>query len=114
MKIYTTKIELNRVHICVALCTCKIFKLLYVDMKVLLNGSFSFQINENIFLQSLLAELLEDYVYALTEWSHSGGDGRLSAEDARDKAKSAIEEMITITIQVNIHLKCYGLQLCVY
>ena len=114
MKLCTTKIELNRVHTCVVLCTCKIFKLLYVDMKGFINGSFSCQINENIFFQRLLAGVLRSYVYTLTEWSDSGGDDRLSAEDALDKAKSTIEEMITIAQQVNILLKCYGLQLCVY
>ena len=58
--------------------------------------------------------MLRDYVYALTSWSRFGGDERLSAEDALDKAKSTTEEMITITTQVNILLKCYGLHLCVY
>ena len=83
-------------------------------MKGLLNGSFSFQINENIFLQRLLGWLLKNYVYALTLWSWFGGDERLSAEDALDKAKSTIEEVITIAQQVNILLKGYGLHLCVY
>ena len=83
-------------------------------MKGFINGSFSFRSNENIFLQKFLAWLLKDYVYALTAWSQSGGDDRLSAADALVKAKSAIEEIITITIQVNILLKCYGLHLCVY
>ena len=113
MKLCTTKIELNGVHTCVGLCTCKIFKLLYVDMKVLLNGSFSFQINENIFSQRSLADLLQFYVYALNNWGRSGGDDRLLAEAALDKAKSTLEEMITIAHQVNILLKCYGLQLCI-
>ena len=114
MKICTTKIELNRVHTCVVLCTCKIFKLLYVDMEGFINGSFPFQINQIIFLQSSLAQLLRDYIYALTEWSRSGGDKSLSAEDALNKAKSTIEEMITITTQVNILLKCYDLWLFIY
>ena len=96
MKLCTTKIELNRVHTCVVLCTCKIFKLLYVDMKGFINGSFSFQINENIFSQRSFVWLLKEYIYALTDWSMSGGDDRLSAADALDKAKSTIEEMITI------------------
>ena len=115
MKLCTTKKEeLNRVHRCVVLCTCKIFKLLHDDMNVLLNVSFSFQINENIFLQRLLALLLKEYVYALTGWSWFGGGDRLSAEDALDKAKSTLEEIITIAQQVHILLKCYGLHLCVY
>ena len=36
--------------------------------------------------------------------SECGGDDRLSAEDARDKAKSTVEEMITIAKQVKILL----------
>ena len=83
-------------------------------MKGFINGSFSFQINENIFFQRLLAGVLRSYVYTLTAWSESGGDDRLSAADALDKAKSTIEEMINITVQVNIFVKCYGLYLCVY
>ena len=79
-----------------------------------INGSFSFQINENIFLQSSLAWVLKDYVFALTAWSRSRGVERLSAEDALDKATSAIEEIITIAQQVNILVKCYSLHLCVY
>ena len=114
MKLCTTKIELNRVHRCVVLCTCKIFKLLHVDMKGFINLWFSFQISENIFLQRSLARLLKDYVYALSEWRRLGGDDRLSAADALDKAKSTVEEVITITQQVNILLKCDGLHLCVY
>ena len=114
MKLCTTKIKLNRVHTCVGLCTRKIFNLLYVDMKGFIYGSFSFQINENIFSQRLLGELLENYVYALTEWRRLGGVESLSAEDALDKAKSTIEEIITIAEQVNILVKCYGLHLCVY
>ena len=72
-------------------------------MKCFINGSFSFQINENIFLQRSLGWLLKNYVYALTGWSRSG-DERLSAEDALDRAKSTIEEIITIATQVNISL----------
>ena len=58
--------------------------------------------NKITFSQRLLAQLLESYVYALTEWSRSGGDDRLSAEDARDKDKSVVEEMITIAQQVKV------------
>ena len=83
-------------------------------MEGFINGSFSFQINENIFLQRSLAWLLKNHVYALTEWSQSGGDESLSAAHALDKAKSTIEEIITTAQQVNILLKCYSLQLCVY
>ena len=104
MKLCTTKIELNRVHTCVVSRACKIFKLLYVDMKGFINGSFSFQINENIFSQRLLGEVLGDYVYALREWSRLGGDDRLSAAHALDKARSTVEEIITIAQQVNISL----------
>ena len=83
-------------------------------MKGFINGSFSFKINENIFSQNSLTPLLRNYAYALTEWSRSGGDDNLLAAHALDKAKSTIEEMITITIQVNILLKGYGLHLYVY
>ena len=83
-------------------------------MKGFINGLFSFQINENIFSQRSLAQLLSDYVYALTLWSRSGRDDGLSAADAVDKADSTIEEIITIAQQVNILLKSYSLQLCVY
>ena len=49
--------------------------------------------------------VLRDYVYALTDWSLSGGDDRLSAEDALDKARSAIVEMISIAQQVKYVFK---------
>ena len=58
-----------------------------------------------IFSQKSLGVVLRDYVYALTDWSLSGGDDRLSAEDALDKARSAIVEMISIAQQVKYVFK---------
>ena len=55
-----------------------------------------------LFFQKSLGDVLNSYVYALTQWSRSGGDECLSAADAKDKTKSVIEEMITITKQVEI------------
>ena len=52
------------------------------------------------FSQRILGEVLKDYVYALTEWRRLGRDDRLSAQDARDKATSTIEEMISIAQEV--------------
>ena len=54
------------------------------------------------FSQRALAQLLKNYVYVLTEWSQSGGDDRLAAEDALNKAKSTLEEIITIAKKVKV------------
>ena len=53
-----------------------------------------------VFFQRSFADLLSNYAYALTEWSLSGGDDRLSAADAKNKATSATEEIITFAKQV--------------
>ena len=45
--------------------------------------------------------MLKNYLYALTQWSERGGDDRLSAADANNKAKSVLEEVITIAKQVD-------------
>ena len=53
-----------------------------------------------LYVQKSLGRVLNSYVYGLTEWSKSGGDDRLSAADAKEKAKCFTEEMITIAKQV--------------
>ena len=57
------------------------------------------------FFQGLLGEVLRCYVCALTQWSRSGGDDRLSAADEKDKAKSVLEEIIAHAKQVKYFSK---------
>ena len=84
---------------CDVLCNCKLFGIdLYCH-----EGYFDyfFWNNENIPLRNHLPVAVEGLRLRINlEWSRSGGDDRLSAEDARDKAKSAIEEIIAIAKQV--------------
>ena len=61
---------------------------------------FLFETIKTFFPQRLLAWLLKYYVYALTEWNKFGGDERLSAADALDKAKSTIAEIIAHQVKV--------------
>ena len=60
---------------------------------------------------SLQVQLLFDKFYALNEWCLSGGDDRLSANDAKDKANSVVDESITIAKQVYCFATIYDLHL---